>query len=326
MAIEPERHAVDCPLACFGLELNLDDAVCISCAHFETCKIATGSRSSHVPLSKASFHLQHRGWDGTASPEPDAAALYQLAHEQIFRKRAGDRLPFEHVREITRSAAELSVSLEVYIYACLLGHQISCPERAFRADLLKAPSAAKRVQFYRDRAIARFHALDLTSLGNLTGQHLGHQRSALLDSETLFGTWVVNERCRRGGNGVAALYAARECALNPAWLAIEPSYAKWRKTQPEQPYLKTDEAGAPVFNEIGRHRHAINQVNRTAWPGLSRLRDEILPVAAAHILQKHNVDPTHILITSPVTNAFAFWLRLGDALLQLRLLQIIQPL
>ncbi len=324
MAIEPEqRKDTEIPLACFGLELNESDAVCIGCAHFEACKTATGSRSQHVPVTKATFTLQPPGGDGTASPQPDAAALYQLAHEQIFRSRARDTLLSGDALTVSRSARDLNVSLEVYLYACLLGHQVSCPERAFRAKFLLGTTAAKRVQFYRDRAVTRFHALDLTSIGNLAGRDLGLQREALLNSEALFGAWVVSERCRRGGNGVAALYAARECALHPAWLAIEPTYAKWRKTQPEQPYLKSDDRGAPIFNEIGRHRHAIHQVNPSQWPGLTRLRNEILPTVAAQILQKHQVNPSHVLTASPVTNAFAFWLRLGDALLQLRLLQIV---
>lgn len=259
------------------------------------------------------------------SPAPEGDALYRLAHEQVFQRPARDPLLSAVAGGVTEAARRLGVSLEVYFYACLMGHQISCPERAFRAPYLLGPTAEKRVKFYRSHALKRFHALDATSLRHLAGHGADHQRDAFLASETLFGSWIVNERCRRGGNGAAALYANRECAFPATWLAVEPSYAQWRSTQTERPYLGTDEDGQPVFNEIGRHRHAVSQVPNNTRSALLALRDKVLPLAAAQVLQKHGVSPRQLLIQSPVTAAFPFWLRLGDALLQLRLFHLVHP-
>lgn len=334
MPSEPEpRKAFTPPLACFGLEYRLTDPACTDCPHFSACGKITGQQRRHVPLDQAVFSLRGPTTAGPTGATPDAASLYQLIHEQVFQRRARETLPADLAQAATEAAQRLRVSLEVYFYACLLGHQVSCPERAFRATYLTNDTADKRVRFYRDKAKARFHALDLPSIARLSPSAAAPQQGAMFDSELLFGTWIVNERCRRGGNGVAALYARRERALAPEWLATEPSYARWRETQPTAPYLNTNRRritdddsiaeGAPVFNEIGRHRHAVSQIAPTTYRALLRRRSEVLPAAAAHVLHTHGVAPNRLAAASPITDAFQFWLHVGDALLQLRLFQLV---
>lgn len=324
MSVEHERRvATSIPKACFGVEYDPGDPACTrSCPYAATCATATGARAQHSPVTQARYELEALS-KLAASAEPEATSLYQLAYEQVLARRAPDALSPSAAVTVAQSAQQLGVSTEVYIYSCLLGHQVSS-QRTFRASMLQGETAIKRVKFYRQQAVSRFNAADLASLGTLTGRDtLAAQRSTFLANETLFGGWILGARSRRGGNGVSALFTNRECAFSPSWLAIESSYQKWRDQAVDRAYLQTDDDGAPVFDEIGRHRYLVSKVVPATRGALLRLRSDILPTAASHVLQKHGINPSHVLVKSPVKNAFSFWLQLGDALMQLHLLKII---
>lgn len=306
-----ERRApVALPRACFSLELDRDDPRCISCAHQQACAEAMGSRAGQVPLLDIKVDLQLDGSTQKISPDAprDLASVYALAYTRIFNRPAPDTLL--DAPAVAGASRELGVSPEMYIYACLLGHRTSSPERRFNSRLLVSPTAAKRVLFYREHAAREFGTTDVDAVRRLTrdGDKL---RDELLASEQLFGGWVVGARCATTGNGVVGLYRQRELALSPYWLAIEPTYARWTETT------------AAATEEQRRHRKLVAAVDRAARPDLARMRSGVLLPAAGHVLGRRGYSPAHFRSVPQVTNAFRFWLALGDALLQLRILNIL---
>jgi hypothetical protein len=238
----------------------------------------------------------------------DFPALYALAYSQVFVQKPAV-LPTPAIgAAVIAACVELRVTPEAYVHACLLGHQVSCPERRFSPPLLISPSAAKRVRFYQKNAAARFGTSDPAALAAVTGRVAPVTlASALLASEELFGGWIVGERLRRGGNGVAALYAHRETALSPWWLATEPTYARWRTTA---------DVGTA---ETRRHRQQVADIPESAQSALLRHRATAVRQAVPRVLTRHDLRETGLAFVSPVTSAFSLWLAIGDALMQRRL-------
>ncbi len=245
---------------------------------------------------------------------PDLPAVYAHAHARVFERKAPDMFtnPIQHAKVVAQ-ATELGVTTETYIFSCMLGHRASCPERRFAAHLLLSPSASKRVSYYRAQAAREYGTVDVDAVSRIAGDQ-PRLREELLDAEELFGGWIVGERLQRGGNGVVALFRQRELALSPYWLSVEPTYARWLTTSP----------AAPATAELTRHRRRVSLVDPVALPELRRLRSAVVPGAVARVLQRRGLSPTDLMARTPVTDAFKMWLGIGDALLQLRLLDALE--
>ncbi len=268
------------------------------------------------------FDLSSVKLPGIHAARPEIAGIYSIAHEQIYGKPPAPS-PFptpEQDATIRKLAAETALSVESFIYSCLLGSKTACPERRFKPGFLCSETASRHARFYQKHAATRFGTTDTEAILNFSAASIPSIREALQHSEQLFGGWIVGERCKRGGNGVNALYRNRERALSPHWLAIEPTYRQWLSEQTRTSYIERDpETGRKVFNEIERHRQSVTHIPSINIPKLQHIRSEVLPIAVAHVLQKHSVGLEQFLVASPVTNAFRLWLSIGDALLQLKL-------
>lgn len=249
--------------------------------------------------------------EAPAAGEDDVASIYSLAYRRVFQSSAPDSVPEPLCRDVRGMAKDLRVPVETFVYACLMGHKVSCPERRFRAQGLVSESAAKRVQFYRSKAVERFGTMDVGAVTMLSGK-----RDSVAEevgrSEELFGGWVVGARVERGGNGVGSLYLNRELALSPYWLATEASYLKWRAEQP---------GGTP---EVQRHRRSVAAVPAESMPELLRIRGSQVQRAVSAVLHRRGVRPSQLLTEPVITNAFRLWLSIGDALLQLRMLDQVE--
>lgn len=269
-----------------------------------------GTRAGQLPISRVQVELSSPKARANPGVDVDLSAIYALAYSRVFNRQAPDTPA--NPTEVLQAAGELGVLPETYVYACLLGHRVSSPERRFTARLLTSPAAAKRVAFYRETAVREFGTADVDAVSRVTGG-CARLRGELLDAETIFGGWVVGARCTTTGNGLVALYRQRELGLSPYWLATEPTYHQWLRS-----HGTTD-----TSQERRRHRQLVASVNPMALPELVRQRGTMLVVAAGHVLHRQGHLLDHFRTRSPVTDALRFWLALGDAILQLRLQAIL---
>ncbi len=307
-----ERRKQTPPLPCWGVELSLSDPTCVSCPHLPSCRQVVGVRALKVPLNDAVFVLHRPERVGSDNTAENIASLYSLAYRRIFNRSAPDSVTDELQKDVTTQAASLRVTAETYVYACLLGHKTSCPERLFRSEGLVSASALKRVKFYRSKAVERFGTSDVKAVSRISG-HDNKLSDEMGYSEELFGGWIVGARIDRGGNGVGALYANRETALSPYWLVTEPTYQKWRSEQRS--------TGTP---EVQRHRRTVALIAAKSVTALIAARAARLPSALAVVLNRHSLKPFQLLSDSKVDSAFKLWLGIGDALLQLKLLKQVE--
>ncbi len=271
-----------------------------------------GPRAGQVALDRVEVRL---AGDATQSPavahgdDADPVALYAHAYTQVFQHKAPDLLDVTSADGVRAAARELGVTVEVYIYAVMLGHKTSSPERRFTARSVLAPAAAKRVVFFRAQAARDYGTVDVDAVTRVNGD-ASTLREELMNSEILFGGWIVGERVTRGGNGVAALYRARLLGLSPYWLATEPSFAKW-----------ATQADPGTTDAMRRHIRLASLVDAAALGELRRLRGLGLRLSMLRVLQRRGVPPRSLRMSSPITNAFRAWLDLGTAVLQLQLLR-----
>lgn len=309
MAEHAGRMPIAVPRDCFGLSYAPADPLCQACAYNSRCAEFIGQRSGQVPLDRVSVNLAapiRQNVVASASPT-DVNSVYQLAHRRVFAVASRDFVSRDTAAAVTSNAADLAMSIEPYVYAVLLGHKISCPERRFAQHFLGGESAVKRARFYRKEAARRYAVVDVTAIGALS------DNTASLDcemqrSEQLFGEWIVNTRLRNGGNGVTALYAMREMALSPYWLATEPTFSQ---------------APANPSKLIASRRCEVARLEPHAAE-LCLVRSRSLLAVAGKVSAARSV-PLRLLRGHAVTDAFRFWLALGDALQRTAALQLLWP-
>jgi hypothetical protein len=262
--------------------------------------VASGRRRGKVPLDRVRFELARPELVEAEDPDQaDVAATYATCYRQVFGK-PGDRLRLEAARRLGAVARREGVTLRLYLFAAMLAFRDANPDRRCYANHLLGPAASRHVSLYRRTAAQRFGVFDLTALLTMTGP-IEDASQALELSEGLAALWIVGHRLHHGKGAVASLYAARELALDPRWLATEPTYKRW---------LSSGEAGAT--DELLRHRHRVSQAG-VAW---TVERERVLPKVLARVLWRYEIRLVDLEAESPVRQPLAFWAALGDALLQ----------
>lgn len=306
MSEQPARSPWTPPLPCFGLEFQPEDARCVSCPAARQCREVLGERQRHAPLDKVVFDFSIRQADDRQELSRYAAS-YALAHERVFGK-VPRQLPGTATElAVVGNSRDLKMSSELYTFACMVGHKVSCPERLFVPRFLEGETAVKRATFYRKEAAKAYGVADTLALGLLSGVEIANVRRAMQDSELLFGSWIVGERVKRGGNGLKAFYRARELALSPYWLAVEKTHETWARESP----------GSPVLD---RHRRSIGPLI-SSTPDLVRIRAGAMQPVIAAVLAPYALKPEDLRFASPVASAARLWTSLGDAISQYGLLR-----
>ncbi len=250
---------------------------------------------------------------GDSRPKPEAfdsadlTSTYAHAYQQVFGRVAPDTLPSPLISQINEASERLGTRPDAYLFSVMHGFKVSCPERRFYSRFLVNESAEKRVIFYRKHAARTYGVADPDSISRIAGERK-ELTTEMEVAEEIFGGWVVGERVRRGGNGLALLYGNRETAFSPHWLVTEGSYLRWMQAQ---------EKGTAFQKQ---HRDLVLRVDANAVASLAKIRGQVVASVAGRVILRAGFDPESFRIATPVTNALKFWLGVGSALLQLRLI------
>jgi len=190
-------------------------------------------------------------------PQGDDARLvkseFQLYHRSVLR-RPGPSLDDETVKTILSNCQQAGVEPGHLILAALLAHRVGGADRKFYARMLVGPSALKHLETYRQECAIRYGTFDANVLGDAASLPPEHNISKRLRaSEELAARTAVNIY-KTGETNIYGLYEFREGALDPWWLATEPSYEKWRSTLEDEEFQL----------ELARHRKHVQMASKRA--------------------------------------------------------------
>lgn len=297
------------PRSCYAAEFTPEDLTCVACPHQAGCCAASRSRQS-VPLRelKASFKSPF-----VKAPrlESSFADDYARAYECVFGTKADSITRFTDMgAKVTALAKDTGCSRELFIYAVMAAHKSGSPDRRFYAGQLVGPTAAKRVELYREAAARRYGVFDYAAIANLTGDASANAvDEQVCDAEKTVGVWIVRQ-VMRGVTGEiqGALYEQRELGLSPLWAATDASYLSWAVKQPATPAM-------------AKHRAEVYRL--AGSQSLIRTRERLFARAAVSVCDA--IDSRMLLFRcSPViTDPMSFWVHLGQAAQRLQLLNML---
>ncbi len=334
-----ERTPFKAPLKCYGFELDLGTQRCQQCPHQTNCCAAMGKRANRVPLSKAAFNFVPKRYkvnlnlEDVDDPEyVNMNRVYTLCYLSIFNKHSAESTN-EYRDQIAQNARELRCSIRLYMLAAMLGysrhqdevmgHTDQAYAKAMHPKFLINKRAFDYVQMYGDLCRKRFGGFTLTDLDVLHGGGVAADdvQTRILHSEIIAGKFIVAFHANRGGDVETELFQRYETALDPYWLATEPSYM----TVVLEPFLKA-KTGTKVQQN---HRHnvikTIGELKRRPSIGHAThlARTMIMPQPIERVLYAYRRTADDFEIeTETVTNSFTLWRAIGRALQQLYCLNV----
>ena len=297
-----ERIPQQRPLPCFGLEFDLLPDQCQSCLHRAPCSLRSSTRAGRVPLSRASVSIPSPQGDAHVDERNLAASELELYHRAILR-RDGPKLDYEGSARLVDTAQVLQVEPGLLILSVLLTHKAMSPDRPFRTEMLFGPWAAKALTAHRSECATRYGSFDAYSLAKITHLSPDHDIvQRLADSENLAARWAIGAALN--GTSMTGLYSERELALDPWWLATEPSYKKWVEEDEEAPAL-----------EISRHRQRALKlcVKSRGLPAVIKARNTVAKTQLVSQATRLNLDPDKVLVAPIIRRPDRVWRGLAFA-------------
>jgi hypothetical protein len=304
------------PLPCFGSEHEAHDPMCQTCPHQGGCIKATGKRGGYIRLSKAEFNPIPTKLENVIVVDPDASnlqSLYERCHWAVYECPPSDaitRWP-NAVEKLVAISEELDCSLQIVITSMMIAMQQSNPDRPFFANMLLGRSVVKNVGMFRDVCRSKYGFFDISTMNSLTKGSITTLDDRMLRSEITFGSFVVGYKMRVGGEPYTELYRLRERALDPVWLAIEPTYEEVLQEH-------VSDINAPGTPEQRRHRRDVIQARKALHRSKRKAlfafesRKKILPEALRIILSQRGFSASNFEVENkPIKDIGKLWERLG---------------
>jgi hypothetical protein len=334
-----ERTPKTVPKPCFGLEFDLSNAICQACTVQADCFTALGPRQNVIPLTKLTFDLVPPAFnldtfDAGDDPElPNIERTYVLCFKTIFNRRPQDRIG-QHKKTVINLFRQAKCSLRMFMLANMVGYveqrkTIAAVMREelevdFRASMLAQKAALKRVSGYSSWCRKSFGTFDLSSLGTLTDEdYADSDVDSRLHSEVTAAQALVGYKIFKGGSPWSYVYQKEEIALDPFWLALEPSYFETIL----KPYLDGDKGTKTQAN----HRFSVVQViqqmkKQKDWAiALFQARERIMPKALGSVTHHWGFRPENFEIENkPVKDAGKFWIYLSRAIQHMECLRYVE--
>jgi hypothetical protein len=250
----------------------------------------------------------------------DIFKLYSRCYSSVFPGERADNLSRiqDAKRKLESLAKEAGCSLELYIMACMTAHA-SVGGRRFYANQLFSKGTPRLVRECRHAAIRRHGVSDAAAIADIFGveNRFEKLKQKILDTEKLVGLWLVGYKRKHAGRPHDGLYFRREAALEPAWLAFEPTYAEW---------LRHDPPSGAVLLE---HRQKVKEIQAWVEPrsdvlaAVQKVRQDAFIHTVHEVVSQFGFDLTSFMAQNPVTDIVKFWGRLGLAIQQVDCLRMI---
>ncbi len=223
----------------------------------------------------------------------------------------------EHGAIIRERVRDAGTSVKLFFLAAMLTWKRTNLASKFHPKFFISEFSAHQVRGLAKTCQDRFGTFDVMALDSMMDSDVAQRdfETLLLNSEIVAGSWIIGYKLFHSGNLVNRLYAEKETALNPYWLAIEPSYRDCVLV----PHL--DNPGLCESKVLRDHRWNVSQVlarlkkqERKAMAVFSA-RERVMPEAIQRVLGQRGLRPEHFEIENiPVVNALKFWVRLGNAI------------
>jgi hypothetical protein len=223
----------------------------------------------------------------------------------------------EHGAIIRERIREAGTTVKMFLLANMLDWNQTRSESSFHPKFLINEFAGRQVRVLAKACQDKFGTFDVTALDSMMKSDVAAQdfETHLFNSEVVAGAWIINYKLFHSGNLIARLYAENETALNPYWLAIEPTY----RDHILVPHL--DNPGLCESRVVKDHRWNVAQIlgrlkkqERKAM-AVFDTRARVMPAVIQRVLGRRGLRPEHFEIENvPVLNAIKFWIRLGNAI------------
>lgn len=290
-----------------------------------------GRRGNRVSLDQATFNLVPPAFKDKHSMDADddpefvyMDRVYALCYSAIFDKHTSASL--KRVRTaVAEKAKAAKCSIRLYMLAAMMGHLRSQDEilghthAGYASEMspkhLLSTRAEEHVKVYAEICRKKFGAftiaeLDMLHAGNVVADDI---QTRMLHSEVIAGKFIVAAKAKGDAEIEQALYFRYEIALDPHWLAVEPSYTELIL----RPFMKKK------FGNTADQHHRQDTLkiigflksHPTAAHAVHLARNFSMKQALCRVLDSHRRNPDDFEIeAAPVTNAFAFWKDIGRAL------------
>jgi hypothetical protein len=334
-----ERKAIKPPRSCFGLEQHAHNPACPNCPYQAECDELMGNLSGLVNVDEAIFKFLPTGlaerFFKKAALDPDVddlEGLYVHCYQWVFESKPQlNKGLRKHLSFVQTAAAKLGVSVKLFLLTNMLGwkmtHQEFGETNRFSLAQVTNQKGIDCVKTYSDVCHKKYGTFDITSLDRLMESDIASKDAyaVLLNSEIIFGSWIVNHKLFHSGRVAETFYREKEVAMNPYWLASEPSY----REDILIPFK--DEQGRVVNKLLERHRwnakQAVAKMKLTPLIALRifRLREKAMTEAIHRVLAQRGLRAEHFQIErKPQVSALKFWVRLANAIQHYECLKFIE--
>jgi hypothetical protein len=318
-----ERIPLPFKKRCYGTGYQHSDDVCQSCSLKENCRMHMGRRSNRVPVNSVRFILTPEALlrSDSGTPKQNIAEAFQMSFKRVYGKSR--RLPFtgrikDFTPKVAKNLSEARVSPDLYFTTLMWAYKKTNPDLPLYATYLVGESALKRFTMYRQAVEAKYGTFDSGHLEAFNSDSKAHAtfslRDRLLNSEITAGQWIIGYKRYNSGKFEDSLYSAKELDMDPAWLAIEPTYFDTvLKTHLDRPFGTAEQQ---------RHRSRVVHVRHRLRGKYGKVeakiafctRENIMSKAVETVLSDMGYRPHDFEIEdSPIVHPLKFWSRLGLA-------------
>ncbi len=284
-----------------------------------------GHLSRRVDVDKVPFHFMPPAFvERARRPEgedPDlnrVETVYGFCYQWVFDEKSSANVQqLQHV--IVQQAKEAKTSIKMFLLANMLGWQASHPHTKFYPKQLTGEFAINQVRTFAEVCHKKFGVFDTTAMDRLMGSNVAQKdfEAHILNSEIVFGAWIINYKLFHKGNIMTNFYKEKELAVNPYWLAIEPSYYDLI-LGPHQ-----ENPDPELSDLLRRHRWSATKTMAALKKSTPKAiavfsaREFIMPEAIRFVLAQRGLRAEHFQIEkAPVLDAAKFWSWLGTAIAQ----------
>ena len=250
--------------------------------------------------------------DGPAATPDRLSGYYQMKVGSLLGQKVKPLDPADCQRVIEQ-ASKLGVEPKLYIAAVLTGHSVTGQNRPFFPSNLVGPTATKRVNLYRSECARRYGYFDGLALEKVSGAVPTETSERFFDSESLAAAYVIGHKMRTmSGSAFDGLYSSRELALDPGWLATEPTYLAWTREHAE------------VSGEAASHRRRVAKAMKWKETAAEARQAVVIPALEIALYRFGCVKLSDLYGPPVISNPAQMWLKIAEALCRIRDLQILQ--
>lgn len=285
---------------------------CENCSYRIKCRVASASRVDKVPLKEVCVRLSLEKFS-VVDERALTKSEFQLYHLAVLR-RVGPSLNDVEVAAVVENSNQLGVEPGQLILAALLAHRSGGADRPFYGRMLVGQNATRHLITYRDECATRYGTFDTGLLGDIANLPRNHNViTRLTASEELATSWAVRKHLSlkhdvmddHAAPDVDSLYEMRELALDPWWLATEPSYHRWASRERDW------EENA---HELKRHRQRVAMATQRAGiMAVITARNQIAKDVVLREATRRGLSHNDVLVTPVFSEPLKLWRAVAQA-------------